>query len=95
MAECKHDWEPHKNAFIKCKMCGANIVDFIIEQGKQLQQAQATIAAMRGALEIALHDLNTSHNLLATDRPDVINLDTIIGKGIRLRDLMWMTDNSK
>jgi len=57
--------------------------------------AEKHVAELVGALEIALHELTTSHNILATDRPDVINLDTIIGKGIRLRDLMWMTDNSK
>jgi len=61
MGECKHEWTPHKNAVIKCRLCGANVLDLIIEQGKQLQQAQATIAAMRLAIETALINLGEAN----------------------------------
>lgn len=62
----------------------------------------ATIAAMRSALEVARHDLVTSHNLLATDRQDLVLLNnTITGfHGIKPmtalsgNKIVWMTDNS-
>ena len=66
--------------------------------------ARAKVNALVGALEIALHDLTTSHNLLATDRPDLVDLNNIISRGrakmepIKTasgKDLMWMIDNSR
>jgi len=78
MGECKHEWEPHKNAFIKCKMCGANIVDFIIEQGKQIQQQEATIAAMRGAIHDLQKYIEFDPNSIfgISIKPDGVNLNS-------------------
>jgi len=57
-------------------------------------KAEARVAELVGALEIALYDLTTSHNLLATDRPDLLMANNEEG-GIGLGDITWMIDNSR
>ena len=53
---------------------------------------------LRKALEIALYDLNVCNNLLATDLPDLVNLDLIVqvrtGKSLTMKDITWIIDNS-
>jgi hypothetical protein len=82
-------------------------LDMLREENAELKKKvgwlQAQVAVMRQALESALYDLSTSHNLLATDRPDLVNLNNIICrkttvepmKTVSGQDIMWMTDNSK
>ncbi len=70
---------------------------------KERDAALAKAAVLRGALEAALHGLVTSHNLLATDRPEVVCLNNIICnkhsietmKAVNGEEIMWTTDNSK
>lgn len=56
---------------------------------EQLAASEASNAAMREALGKALYDLTTSHNLLATDRPDLFT--KILHNG---QEITWTTDNS-
>ncbi len=77
-------------------------IEFQEQYLKEIESAEATIAAMRLALEVARRDLVTSHNLLATDSPDMVLLNnTITGfHGIKPmtalsgNKIVWMTDNS-
>ena len=110
MVECKHDFSID-GRWPSCRKCGITLINYIHSLygekeslKKQLQQAEARVAELVGALEIALHDLATSHNLLATDRPDLVDLNNIISRGrakmepiktVSGKDIMWMTDNSR
>ena len=57
------------------------------ELSAKIGQLELQVMVMRVALEKALYDLTTSHNLLATDRPDLMPKPD--------KDITWMTDNSK
>ena len=55
-------------------------------------RAEARVNVLVGALGIALHELTTSHNLLATDRPDMLMANNEEGG---IWDITWMIDNSR
>lgn len=72
----------------------ANTLRWIENIAPTILSALRNSERMREALEIANHDLATTHNLRATDlSPDQMN--EALNRGVALSDLEWMTDNSR